>query len=264
MQTVTSKDGTTIAYDQTGYGPVVIPVGGALQFRALDFGLKQMAALFAPHFTVLNYDRRGRGDSSDTQPFSIQREIEDLEALIDCAGGSAYIYGISSGAALAMEAAVTLGSKKVKKLAMYEAPYNDDADARQAWAKYRKELDALVAQGRGGDAILLFMKLVGMPDEHAAGMRQNPMFPLFEAVGHTLAYDAAALGDESAVPLEQAARVTMPTLTMDGSESYPFMHTAAVALAKAMPQGEHLTLQGQTHEVTPEALTPVLIEFFSR
>jgi pimeloyl-ACP methyl ester carboxylesterase len=264
MQTVTSKDGTTIAYDQTGNGPVVIPVPGALQYRAFDQGLKQMAELFAPHFTVLNYDRRGRGDSSDTQPFSVQREIEDIEALIGCAGGSAYIYGISSGAALAMEAAIALGSNKVKKLAMYEAPYNDEADARKAWAKYRKELDELVAQGRGGDAVLLFMKLVGMPDEHAEGMRQNPMFPLFEAVGHTLAYDAAELGDEAAVPTQQAARVTMPALVMDGSDSYPFMHPTAVALAKAMPHGEHLTLQGQTHEVTPEALTPVLIEFFNR
>ena len=112
MQTVTSKDGTTIAFDQTGSGPVVIPVGGALQFRALDFGLKQMAEMFAPQFTVLNYDRRGRGDSSDTQPFSVQREIEDIEALIDCAGGSAYLFGISSGAALAMEAGVALGSKR--------------------------------------------------------------------------------------------------------------------------------------------------------
>ncbi len=263
MQTVTSKDGTTIAYDQTGTGPVVIAVAGALQYRAFDQGLKQIADLLAPHFTVINYDRRGRGDSGDTKPFAVAREIEDIEALVDRAGGSAYLYGISSGAALAFEAALALGSK-VKKLLMYEAPYNDDPAARQAWVAYRKQLDKLVAEERGGDAVLLFMKLVGMPDEHAAGMRQNPIFPLFEAVGLTLAYDAADLGDESAVPNEKASHLTVPTLTVDGSESYPFMHTAAVALANLMPHGEQRTLQGQTHEVTPEALTPVLIEFFSR
>jgi pimeloyl-ACP methyl ester carboxylesterase len=263
MQTVTSKDGTTIAFDQTGSWPVVISVAGALQYRAFDQGLTQTAALLAPHFTVIDYDRRGRGDSGDTQPFAVEREIEDIEALIDYAGGSACLYGISSGAALAFEAALALGNK-VKKLVMYEAPYNDDPTARQAWVAYRKELDQLVAEGRSGDAVLLLMKLIGMPDEHAAGMRQNPIFPLFEAVGLTLAYDAAAMGDESAVPGEKAKRLTIPTLALDGSDSFPFMHTSAVALAQAMPQGEQRTLQGQTHEVTPEALAPVLIEFFSR
>ncbi len=261
MQKVTSKDGTTIAFDQTGKGPVVILVAGALQYRAFDQGTKQLADLLAPHFTVFNYDRRGRGDSGDTKPFAVEREIEDIEALIDRAGGSAYVYGISSGAALAFEAALSLGNK-VKKLVMYEAPYNDDPSARQAWVAYRKQLDKLVAEGRGGDAVILFMKLVGMPEEHAVEMRQNPIFPLFEAVGHTLAYDAADLGDESAVPTEKAARLTVPTLTVEGSESYPFMHTAAVALANVMPHGEQRTLQGQTHEVTPEALAPVLVEFF--
>ena len=122
----------------------------------------------------------------------------------------------------------------------------------------------MVAAGRNGDAVIRFMKFVGMSEEHAVGMRQNPIFPLFEAVGHTLVYDAAELGAESAVPTEKAARLTVPTLTVDGSESYPFMHTAALALAKTMPHGEQRTLQGQTHEVAPEALAPVLIEFFSR
>ncbi|MBC7814577.1 MAG: alpha/beta hydrolase [Burkholderiales bacterium] len=262
MNTVTSKDGTTIAFDQKGSGPLVIQVDGALQSRALDFGTNQLAALLAPHFTIINYDRRGRGDSTDTQPYALEREIEDIEALIDHEGGSAYLYGISSGAALAMEAAVALGSK-VKKLAMYEAPYNDDETARQTWVNYVKKIKALNAEGRGDDAVIAFMQLVGMPDEHVEGMRQQPFFAPLAKIGHTLAYDAAALGDESAVPTDTAARVTIPTLVMDGSESYPFMHTAAVALAKVMPNGQQRTLEGQTHEVAPDALAPTLIEFFT-
>jgi pimeloyl-ACP methyl ester carboxylesterase len=224
--------------------------------------MQQLAALLAEHFTVYHYDRRGRGESGDTKPFSVQREIEDIEALIDLAGGSAFVYGISSGAALALEAAAALGSGKVKKLAMYEAPYNADPAARQRWREYRRKLDDLLAQGRNGDAMILFMQLVGMPDEHVEGMRQSPEFPIFEAIAPTLAYDAAALGDESDVPTERAARVTIPTLVMDGGASYPFMHESAVALAKVMPHGEQRTLEGQTHDVTGEALAPVLVAFF--
>lgn len=258
MNTVTSKDGTTIAFDQVGSGPALILVDGALQYRAFDQGMKELAELLAPHFTVIHYDRRGRGDSTDTLPFAVAREIEDIEALIDAQGGSAYVYGISSGAGLALEAAVALGSK-VKKLALYEAPYNDDKTARQAWRTYRQQLNGLP----GGDAVILFMQLVGMPDEHAAEMRQSPIFPMFEAIGHTLVYDAAALGDEAAVPVEKAARVTVPALVLDGSDSYPFMHDAAVALAQAMPNGQQRTLAGQTHEVAAAVLAPVLIAFFT-
>ena len=132
MKTVRSKDGTVIAYDQLGEGPVVILVAGALQYRAFDQGMKQLAELLSKHFTVINYDRRGRGDSTDTQPYALDREIEDIEALIDATGGSASLYGISSGGALAMEAALKLGDK-VKKLAIYEVPYNSDPAAMQAW-----------------------------------------------------------------------------------------------------------------------------------
>lgn len=263
MDTVTSKDGTTIAFDKTGSGAPLILVSGAVQYRAFDFGSVQLANLLGGHFTVYHYDRRGRGDSGDTQPFAVQREIEDIEALIDAAGGSAFLYGISSGAALAMEAAVSLGDAHVTKLAMYEAPYNEDPTARQAWREYREKLGELLAANRRGDAMLLFMKLVGMPEEHAEGMRQSPEFPLFEAVAPSLAYDAAVLGDEADVPTDHAARVTMPALVMDGGASFPFMHTSAVALAAAMPKGQHRTLEGQTHEVSQEVLAPILIEFFS-
>jgi pimeloyl-ACP methyl ester carboxylesterase len=268
MKTVISKDGTTIAFDQWGQGPVVILVDGALQYRAFDQGMVQLAELLAPHFTVIHYDRRGRGDSSDLQSngfepeSALAREIEDLEAVIDEAGGSAYAYGISSGAALAMEAAIKLGDK-IKKLALYEAPYNDDKAARQAWKEYTKQLGQLLAAGRKGDAVGLFMMLVGASAADVEGMRQHPMWPLWESAAPSLAYDHIAdLGEDASVPTERAAKVSMPTLVMDGSESFPFMHVTATALAKAIPNAQHHTLEGQTHEVSSEALAPVLIEFF--
>jgi pimeloyl-ACP methyl ester carboxylesterase len=262
MKTVTSKDGTTIAFDQSGQGPAIILVDGALQYRAFDQGMARLAELLSKHFTIIHYDRRGRGDSTDTQPFALEREIEDIEVLIDETGGSAFLYGISSGAALAFETALALGSK-VKKLVMYEAPYNDDFNARKAWKEYRKQLNELVAAGRAGDAVGLFMMLVGMPADQLEGMQQHPMWPLWEAVGLTLAYDAAALGKDGSLPTKRAAKLAMPTLVMDGSSGeWSFIHDTAVTLAKAIPQGQHTTLENQTHEVAPEALAPVLIEFF--
>src|SRR4030095_2743414 len=202
MKTVTSKDGTRIAFDQSGEGPVVILVDGALQYRAFDQGMAQLADLLAPHFTVIHYDRRGRGDSTDTQTYELEREIEDIEALIDEAVGSASLYGISSGAALALEAALALGSK-VKKLVMYEPPYNDEANARKSWKEYSQKLRELVAAGRKGDAVGLFMILVGMPAEHLEGMRQNPMWPLWEAVGPSLLYDAVTMGADASIPAKR-------------------------------------------------------------
>ena len=262
MKTVTSKDGTIIAYDQSGQGPVVILVDGALQYRAFDQGIAPLANLLAKHFTVIHYDRRGRGDSTDTKPFALEREIEDIESLIDEAGGPAFLYGISSGAALALEATLALGSK-VKKLVMYEAPYNDDDASRHRWREYRRQLNELVAAGRGGDAVGLFMMLVGASAEDVEGMHQHPMWSLWEKVGLTLAYDAAALGEEASVPVARASRITVPTLVMNGSGSeWSFMQNTAMTLAKAIPNAQHRTLEGQTHEVSAEALAPVLIEFF--
>jgi pimeloyl-ACP methyl ester carboxylesterase len=263
--TVTSKDGTTIAFDKSGTGPGLILVGGAFEQRAFDSETAKLASQpqLTQHFTVYHYDRRGRGDSGDTQPYAVEREVEDIEALINEAGGSAYLFGISSGAALALEAAIKLGGKvKVKKLAMYEAPYNDDETARQAWRDYRKKLAELLAADRRGDAVALFMMLVGMPAEQVPEVRQYPFWPMFEAIAPTLAYDAAVLGEDASVPTERAAAVTVPALVMDGGASYPFMHVTAVALANAMPNGQHRTLEGQTHEVSAEALAPVLVEFF--
>lgn len=264
MRTVTSKDGTSIAFDQSGQGPALILVGGAFEQRALDTETAKLAALpfLSEHFMVIHYDRRGRGDSTDTLPFAVEREIEDIDALMSEVGGSAFLFGISSGAALAFEAALQLGTK-VRKLALYEPPYNDDPEARRAWRDYRTHLDAALAAGRRDEAVVLLMKLIGLPEEHVPMMREMPMWPMFEAVAPTLAYEAVELGEEASVPTEKAARLTVPTLVMDGSESYPFMHVSAVALAQALPHGQQRTLQGQTHEVAADVLAPVLIEFFS-
>ncbi len=263
MRTVTSKDGTTIAFDQSGKGPALILVGGAFEQRAMDSETAQLAAfpLLAQHFTVFHYDRRGRGDSTDTQPYAVEREIEDIEALIDAAGGSAFVSGISSGAALAMEAAIALPGK-IKGLAMYEPPYSSDEAARHAWKAYRRQLEALLAEGRRGDAVGLFMTSLGMPADQLEGMRQHPLWPMWEAVAPTLAYDAAVVGEDASVPVERAARVAVPALIMVGEASFPFMHITATALANAIPHAQHRTLEGQTHEVAPEVIAPVLVEFF--
>ena len=266
MKTVTSKDGTTIAYDQTGKGPVVILVDGALQYRAFDQGMKQLANLLAPHFTVIHHDRRGRGDSRDSHGFdretALDREIEDIEALIDEAGGEASLYGISSGGALAMEAALKLGNK-VKKLAVYEVPYNDDEQARQRWKEYTRNLEELLDADRKADVVALFMMFVGAPPEQVEGMRQHPMWPLWEAVAPSLAYDHIAdMGEDASVPTERIARVAVPTLVINGSASFPFMPITADTLADVIPNAQRRTLEGQTHDVSAEALAPVLIEFF--
>jgi pimeloyl-ACP methyl ester carboxylesterase len=211
---------------------------------------------------VFHYDRRGRGDSGDTQPYTIQREIEDIEALIDAGGESAFVYGISSGAALAMEAAIQLDGQ-VGKLAMYEAPYNSEEPAVEAWKEYRKQLKQALAEGRRGDAAVLFLALVGMPLDQLNEMRKEPWWAGFEAVAPTLAYDAALLGEDRLVPVERAAKVSVPALVMNGGASDRFMYDTAEALAKAMPNAQHRVLEGQTHAVTSEAIAPILVEFFS-
>jgi pimeloyl-ACP methyl ester carboxylesterase len=263
VNTVTSNDGTTIAFDQSGTGPALILVGGMFEQRAMDSETAQLAAfpLLAEHFTIFHYDRRGRGDSADTLPYAVEREIEDIEALIDTAGCQAFVFGISSGAALALEAALALGGK-VQKLAMYEAPYNDDAGARQAWKEFRKQLKELLAAGRHGDAVALFIMLTGASADQIDGIHQHPMWPMWEAIAPTIAYDAAAVGEDASVPTERAANLAVPALIMDGSETYPFMHVSAVALANAIPHSQHRTLEGQTHEVAADAIAPVLVEFF--
>lgn len=263
MSKVTSKDGTQIAYETTGKGSPLILVDGALCYRS--FGpMPSLAALLAPHFTVYTYDRRGRGESTKGKPYSLDREVEDIGALIEQAGGSAFVYGISSGGCLALEAALALGNK-ISKLAVYEPPYSSGEPARQQWMEYRQQLRSALAEGRRGDAVGLFMQLVGTPPEQVAGMRGAPVWPMFEAVAPTLEYDAAAIGADRAAPLVRFARIGVPTLVADGGANLatmPFMHETATALAKTIPHAQHRTLDGQTHDVNPQVLAPVLIQFF--
>lgn len=261
MSQVISKDGTSIAYDKTGIGPAVLLVDGAMTYRAF-FGLRgPLSAGISKHFTVYAYDRRGRGESTDTKPYAVEREIEDIEALIEEAGGSVYLFGISSGAVLALKAAAELGATRVAKLALYEAPLTFGNEAKQASAQYTRQLTELLEADKRGDAVALFMATVGLPAEMIKGMRHSPEWPIMEALAPTLAYDNAIMGDGS-LPVDAAKAATMPALVLDGSASPDFMHEAAEALAKAMPHAERKTLEGQTHEVSPEALAPVLISFF--
>lgn len=261
MKKVISKDGTAIAFDQLGEGPAIILVGGAFQHRAIDPQTAQLAGILAQWFTVFHYDRRGRGDSGDTPPYAVEREVEDLEALIQAAGGSAFVFGMSSGAVLVLEAAAR--GLAITKLALYEPPFNfGDENPRQAQENYTKQLTTLLAEGRRGDAVVLAMTTFGAPAEAVAGMRQTPVWSTFESVAPTLAYDNAIMGDGS-VPTQLMASVTAPTLVLDGGASPAFMHSAAQAAADALPNAQHRTLEGQTHDVAPEALAPVLAEFFA-
>ena len=266
MNTVASKDGTRIAYDKQGTGPPVILVGGGLNSRA--FGPVELATLLATRFTTYLYDRRGRGDSGDTPPYAVRREIEDIDALIDGAGGTAYVYGHSSGAALAMEATLELGDK-VGRLAMFEPPYFADTKGQQAFSDYGTRLARLVSAGRRtaaarrADAVTLFLNLVGMPADQIEGMRDTPVWPAFLAAAPTLAYDYAVMGKRGAVPEERAAKVAVPVLVMNGGESPPFMHETVRLLGQAMPLAELRVVEGQGHDVSQAVLAPILAEFFA-
>jgi pimeloyl-ACP methyl ester carboxylesterase len=263
MQPAYSKDGTPIAFTKQGQGPAVIIADGALCYR--DSGPSgPLAELLKPYFTVYTYDRRGRGSSGDTHPYAVEREVEDIEALINDAGGSAYVYGTSSGAALALEAASRIDG--VKKLALYEAPFIVDDSVPPQPDDYLARMDGLIAAGRRGDAVRLFMRTVGVPAFFVAIMRFMPVWPKLKGVAHTLPYDFRVLGDNRSgkpYPPNRWATVTMPTLVMDGGKSPDSMRHAMRCLAETLPHAQYRTLQGQTHLLKPEALTPVLVEFFN-
>jgi pimeloyl-ACP methyl ester carboxylesterase len=258
METVTSQDSTKIAYDKTGKGPTVILVLGALNSR--KSGAK-LAKLLAPRFTVITYDRRGRGDSTDTAPYSPQCEVEDIAALIGAVGEPVCLYGHSSGAALALEAAIKLG-KKIRKLAIYEVSYAIDDNARKAATEYYMSLKKLLAAGRKDDAVALFVRSVGVSDKQIDAMKRMPMWKGLEKLAPTLAYDSEVLGEGHALPAARLSQITIPTLVMHGGAGAPFMRDAAKAVSEAIPQAQLRTLAHQTHGVSPKVLAPVLEEFF--
>jgi len=260
MNKVHSKDGTTIAFDRLGDGPPVILVCGGSVDRSSNAPL---AAILAEHFTVFNYDRRGRGDSGDTQPYTVEREIEDLAAVIGATGGSAFVYGHSSGAVLTLRAAVA--GLPIDKLVAYEPPFIVDASRPPVPDDYVRHLDELVAAGRRGDAVAYFLTTgVGVPEQMVEQMRAAPMWPGMEAVAHTLAYDGRIMGDTMrGMPLsrEPWSGVTIPALVMDGGASPPWQREAAKSLADVLPNARYSTLEGQDHGPAPEVLAPPVLEF---
>jgi pimeloyl-ACP methyl ester carboxylesterase len=230
-----------------------------------------LVPLLSKNLTAVLYDRRGRGDSGDTQPFDKKREIEDIEALIDHLGGSAYLYGISSGAAIAAVAASTLGAQKVTKLALYEPSYILEDSHAPVPPDYIDQLRKMLSEGRRGDMVALFLtEAVGLPVEMVEGMKQAPFWGLMEQVAHTLLYDAAFMIDnQQAEPMTDDLRKTLgaikvPTIVIDGSDTIPFIHNTANIVAQTISGATRRTLEGQQHDVAPEAIAPVLIEFFEK
>jgi pimeloyl-ACP methyl ester carboxylesterase len=235
---------------------VVLVCGGSVD-RMADAALAQQ---LASDFTVFNYDRRGRGDSGDTLPYAIEREVEDIEAIVEAAGGSAHLWGSSSGAALALIAAEQ--GVPVDNLALWEPPFVPEGVPKPP-ADQVQQYETMVAEGRRGDAVEFFMsKVVGLPDEMVAGARSQPWWGATEALAHTLAYDARIMADYE-VPLERAAAVKVPTLVLAGGADMPWMRDTAAALADALPNGQARFLEGQGHDVDPGVLAGALRDFFS-
>jgi pimeloyl-ACP methyl ester carboxylesterase len=259
MPVVTSADGTTIAYESTGSGPALVLVDGAMCYRGAG-PMRPLAALLRDSFTVYTYDRRGRGESSDTLPYAVAREVEDLRAVIAKAGGEAYVYAISSGAALALATAATAAG--IAKLALYEPPFLAEVEDGTRSKEYTERLGELLDAGRKGDAVALFMTYVGVPAQVIAGMRAQPGWTTLEAIAPTLGYDNQVLAG-GAVPRELTSTIAVNTLVLTGSASPQGLQQAARATADALPTAAHRTLDGQTHDVAPDALAPVLTEFFN-
>ena len=251
-----SRDGTPLAYRRTGQGPTVVLVSGAMSTGAT---MAPLAARLSDDFGVIVYDRRGRGGSGDTAPYAVAREVEDLAALIEAAGGEAALYGVSSGGALALEAAA--GGLPVRRVAVYETPFADYGGGADERAQYTRNLTDALAEGRRGDAVALFLALTGLAPEMIANARQSPMWAGMEAIAPTLAYDNAVMGD-GLVPRDRLASVTVPVLAVAGDASPLWLRRATEAVADAAPEGRYHVLEGQNHMVDPQALAPVLTDFF--
>lgn len=250
-----SKDGTKIAFERVGRGPALIVVGGALSQRN---GGKPLAGKLADNFTIYTYDRRGRGESGDTKPYAVEREIEDLGALIEQAGNRAFLYGVSSGGALALQAAAKLGPARVTKLAVYEPPYGQD---ERAFHEQKERVAELVRTGKPGDAAEFFLAAIGMPPPALEQLKQSPEWPSMQKMDFTLVYDYAVLGNGS-VP-DGVKAISVPTLVLDGEKSMDFIHPTADRIAQLIPNAQRKTMQGQTHQAAPDAVAPVLSEFFT-
>ena len=263
MYTVRSADGTRIAYDRYGEGPAVILVSGAMGYRRFK-KFEQIATALSEHCTVINYDRRGRGDSGPAGAVSVQHEVDDIAALIEAVGGRASLWGWSSGGAVALRAAVAdIG---VERLVVYETPFKTDPDAKYPADDYGARLEQIVAEGNPMRAAKHFMRNgIGMPAALVAVMTLMPMFKKFAANGLTLTFDHAALGDHNMhgrpLQADEWATVTCPTLIVYGTKTYPVLKHASKALADVLPNATWLELPGQNHNVSASAIVPVLAQF---
>jgi pimeloyl-ACP methyl ester carboxylesterase len=256
MQEAFSADGTRLAFDRFGSGPPLVMAAGAFNDRSAT---EPLGRALADRAEILNYDRRGRGDSDDTSPYAVEREIEDLDALLDAAGGRAAVFGYSSGANLVLKAAGA--GSAISRLVLYEPPFNADDEYPTLPGDLPRRLTELVDAGRRGEAVELYQTAaVGMPGPVVAQMRAAPFRPGMEAIAHTLAYDAAVVGDRR-LPTDLLARIDVPTLVVCGGESVPFMRAAAGAVAQALPSATLVSLPGQGHGIDPDATAAVIGEF---
>jgi pimeloyl-ACP methyl ester carboxylesterase len=262
MELTTSQDGTAIAFERVGTGPPLILIGGALNQGATA---APVAALLAPTFTVFTFDRRGRGASGDTPPYSPAREVEDLAALVAAAGGAAFVFGHSSGAGLALDA--TRAGVAITRLGVYEAPFIVDGTRAPVPADFATRLDSLVRSGRRGDAVTLFLtEAVGIPAEGITQMQSTPFWPECEKLAHTLVYDVTIMSDHmlgQPLPAQWADVVTLPTLVMDGEKSPAWQRNSMQALAALLPNARHHSFPDADHGVAPDAIVPVLTDFFT-
>ncbi|WP_344876429.1 alpha/beta hydrolase [Allokutzneria multivorans] len=257
-----SRDGTKIAVTREGVGPGVVLVGGGLDDGAENAPL---AAVLAERFTVVNYARRGRGGSSDSPLYAVEREVEDLAAVIEAAGGAAHVFGMSSGGALVLEAAAS--GVPIISLAVYEVPFDMGADWPPLWRAYVERVSLAVAENRPDDALELFMRLAETPAEEIVGLRASPWWESLLALAPTLAHDAACLGTGQP---RRLAEITQPALVLTGDARYPgsprwirALDPAADALASGIASARRGTLAGQSHTPDPGVLAPVLADHFT-
>ncbi|MNS59896.1 putative hydrolase [compost metagenome] len=260
-RTVNSVDGTAIAVEHVGQGPALVLVDGALCHRAMG-PMAEIAMHLASRFTVYRYDRRGRGESGGTAPFAIERELEDLEAVIRAAGGSAHLFGVSSGAVLALEAANR--GLPVRKLGLFEAPFIVDGTRAPMTDDFLPRVEAHLAEGRPGEAVKMFLTFVGMPGFMCFVMSLTPMWRKLQAMAPTLPADLKLVipfQQGRPLPQDRWQTVAVPTLVMDGGKSPAWMRNGARALADAIPGATYQSLPGQTHMVKAAVLAPALTAF---
>ena len=262
-QVTISRDGTRIAFSKMGSGPAVVLVDGAFCYRELG-PAPELAPLLAQHFTLFIYDRRGRGESGDTPPYAVEREIDDLRAVVDEAGGTADVVGVSSGAALVLQAVAS--GVKVKKLVLYEPPYVTNGDQTKAQEDPRIHIQQLVTAGDRSGAVRFFLAdVIGVPRAIVFAMpifmRNN--WKKMEQVAHTLPYDLTVLGDRSVLK-ERGTSISARTLVLGGENSPTVLRDAVSAVAKSLPNARGQFLAGQDHNFSASIVAPLVVDFFNQ